>query len=64
MVAVTVNEAGARGAVVAAAVEAALAADGIPAADVPDEAAARALVEAGEATVAIILPEDLDRRRP
>jgi ABC-2 type transport system permease protein len=57
--AVIVNEAGARGAIVAGALATALETGGIPVDDVEDAAAARAAVEAGEASVAIVLPADL-----
>ena len=62
--AVVVNEAGPPGAIVATALDAALRQAGGSAVAATDEAAARAAIEDGSATVAVILPADLRTASP
>ncbi|MHB8892910.1 MAG: ABC transporter permease, partial [Candidatus Limnocylindrales bacterium] len=57
--AVIVNEAGAPGAMVAGVLRSALEAREVTVTDAPDEAAARAAIASGDASVAIVLPADL-----
>ena len=57
--AVIVNDAGPRGAIVGRALEEALETAGTPVEMAADEATARAAVEAGETSIAIVLPDDL-----
>jgi ABC-2 type transport system permease protein len=57
--AVIVNEAGAPGAAVAKGLDTALTAEGASVTTAPDEAAARAMIADGTATVAVVLPADL-----